>query len=233
MQANIVLRNDNVLRFERKPEPNKPAPQHPPLINLPMATKFLCFAIVTSHVLLWLASNYLPGFQIDKIYYDFGFVAAKWTGELPFVPKDIASLVTVNFLHGGWLHLIINVVTVVAFGAGVEKRMGPQKMLVLFFLSSAIALLTHLAISPHSNEPVIGASGGISGLFGAVLVMLKHDGQLQGNNQRLLPMVILWIALSVVFGMMGGPDGSSIAWVAHIGGFLGGLGISTLMLRKA
>ena len=225
---------DNVIRFEKRSKPQKPTqtPQHPPLINLPPATKYLTGAIVLCQLLLWVLDTYVPSVFVSDIFNQFGFVAARWTGDAPFTPFTPLSLLTVNFLHGGWFHLIINAVTLVAFGAGIEKMMGWKRMLILFFLSSAIALLTHLAVSPHSMEPVIGASGGISGLFGAILVIMKHDGQLQGNNQRLLPMVVLWIALTIGFGMMGAPDGSSVAWVAHIGGFLGGIGIAMMMLKK-
>lgn len=228
----IAPQKDNVVRFEKRPKMEKPAPQHPPLINLPPATKYLTGIIVICHLILWTLDNYIPSVAVGRIYDDFGFVSAKWTSEYPFDLPALLSLVTVNFLHGGWFHLIINSITLIAFGAGIEKLMGAKKMLVIFFASSAIALLTHLAVSPSSLAPVIGASGGISGLFGAILVILKHDGRLNGANQRILPMVVLWIAITVGFGLMGAPDGSSIAWVAHIGGFLAGLGIAMLMLRK-
>ena len=218
---------DNVIRFQKKPDLK---PQHPPLINLPFATKILLALIVSAFVILWGLGYLVPNLNTDMIYIDFGFVSAKWSGDIEFRPIDILSLITVNFLHAGWFHLGINAVTLAAFAAGMEKRMGAKNMLIVFFLSSALACLTHLAVSPHSQEPLIGASGGISGLFGAVLVMLKHDNQLQG--QRILPMVILWIVISVGFGMMGGPNDEQIAWVAHIGGFIAGLGISWLMLNK-
>ncbi|PZP56554.1 MAG: hypothetical protein DI586_03385 [Micavibrio aeruginosavorus] len=231
MQNNIP-QNDNVIRFKKKKDPQKPSPQHPPLISLPPATKYLAGAIIACHLILWLASKYIPQLNIDMIYNDFGFVSARWTGDEILPARSLLSLITVNFLHGGWFHLIINTVTLIAFGAGIEKLLGAKDMLVIFFCSSALALLTHLAVSPSSIEPVIGASGGISGLFGAILIVLKHVGRLNGSNQNLLPMIALWIALTIGFGMMGAPDGSSIAWVAHIGGFLGGLGIAALMLKQ-
>lgn len=231
MMQDQTPQNDNVIRFEKRKDPPKPAPQHPPLINLPPATKYLAGLIVACHLALWLAAQYLP-LNTDAIYNDFGFVSARWTGEEILPARSLLSLVTVNFLHGGWFHLIINTVTLIAFGAGIEKLLGAKDMLIIFFASSALALLTHLAVSPSSIEPVIGASGGISGLFGAILIVLRHAGKLNGSNQNLLPMIVLWIVLTIGFGMMGAPDGSSIAWVAHIGGFLGGLGIAALMLKN-
>lgn len=200
------------------------------MINLPFATKIMLAIIIGAFVLLWAVNYLVPNLNTNQIYLDFGFVSAKWSGDMTFRPTDILSLVIVNFLHAGWFHLAINSVTFAAFAAGMEKRMGARNMLIVFFLSSALACFTQLAASPHSQDPLIGASGGISGLFGAVLVMLKHDNQLQG--QRILPMVILWILISVGFGMMGGPNNEQIAWVAHIGGFVAGLGISWLLLNK-
>ncbi len=223
--------NNNIVRFKRKESQNV-KPQHPPLINLPTATKYLAGAVVACHLVLWMASKYLPDLNLDMIYYDFGFISARWTGDETLPAISLISLFTVNFLHAGWFHLIINVVTLVAFGAGIEKLLGAKDMLIIFFCSSALALLTHLAVSPSSMDPVIGASGGISGLFGAILIVLKHAGRLNGSNQNLLPMVVLWIILTIGFGMIGAPDGNSIAWVAHIGGFLAGLGIAALMLKQ-
>lgn len=229
---NFPARKENIIRFEKKAPPPKPPQSHPPLIDMPEATKILTFSIALIFVILWGLGQLIPDFPTDRIFGELGFVSARWTGGLPFDIATPLSLVTINFLHGGWFHMIMNAVTIVAFGAGIEKRMGAQKMLILFFASSLFAILSHLAISPNSMEPVIGASGGISGLFGAVLVMLKHDGRLQGNTQRILPMALMWIAITVVFGVMGAPDGSSVAWIAHIGGFLGGLGIAAVMMRK-
>lgn len=69
---------------------------------------------------------------------------------------------------------------------------------------------------------MIGASGGISGLFAAAIVMMNKSGQEMGGKVGILPFALLWIGLSIGFGMLGGPDGSLIAWAAHVGGFLGG-----------
>jgi membrane associated rhomboid family serine protease len=126
----------------------------------------------------------------------------------------------------------MNTVMMVTFGAGIEKIYGIRPMLIIYFGSVVIAALTHLAFDPNSMIPVVGASGGISGLFGAILIMMRDQSRHDGVQQNLLPFIVLWIGITVVFGFMGGPDGSSVAWIAHIGGFLGGLAIASKVLRS-
>ena len=223
---------NNVVNFRERKKPSVKKSEHPPLLNMPPATKILCACIFAIHLVIYAASYFVDPNIIDRIYTELGFVAARWTGHAPFTITALLSLITVNFLHAGWFHIGINVATLVAFGAGIEKRMGARNMLILFFLSSILAVFTHTVFSPSSMEPVVGASGGISGLFGALLVIMKHDGMRMGVPQRLLPMALMWIAMSTLFGVMGSPDGGSIAWVAHIGGFLGGMAIEWIMLKK-
>ncbi len=221
---------DNIIPFESRKPPEEP--KHPPMIDMPEATKILTFSIVLVFVCLWAASYFIPAFPLDRIYEQLGFVSARWTGDAPFGVTAVLSLVTTNFLHGNWFHMGINAATLVAFGAGIEKRLGGRAMLIIFFGTSLIAFLTHMVILPHSLNPVIGASGGISGLFGAALVMLKQDGRLGGPSQTILPTAMLWIVITILFGIMGGPEGEQIAWVAHIGGFVAGLGLAQVMLKR-
>ena len=130
--------------------------------------------------------------------------------------------ITYQFLHGGWMHLVINMVTLAAFGAPVERLLGVRRF-VLFYLSAGIvAGFVQVLLFPDSVDPVIGASGAISGVFGAVLMLMRYVG----NLPSLLPVAGIWIALNVFFGMFGGMPGAGgeqIAWAAHVGGFVYGL----------
>lgn len=220
---------DNILNFKKPANDHKPS--YPPLLNIPPVTKYLCFAIIVSHLAVIAAGYLFPNFDTNLFYYELGFVPARWSGHIPFEVWTPLSLLTVNLLHGGFFHLGINIATLVAFGAGLEKTMGGKMMLLVFVVSSLISTFAHFAIAPDSLNPVIGASGGISGLFGAMLVILKRRGDL-GESQRILPFVFLWIGVAMLSGYMGAPDGSSVAWIAHIGGFLGGLGFMALWLKK-
>ena len=120
------------------------------------------------------------------------------------------------------MHLGINMMTLAAFGAPVERLLGVRRF-VLFYLSAGIvAGFVHVVLFPNSLDPVIGASGAISGVFGAVLMLMRYVG----NLPSLLPIAGIWIALNVFFGMFGGTPGAGgepVAWAAHVGGFVYGL----------
>jgi membrane associated rhomboid family serine protease len=105
-------------------------------------------------------------------------------------------------------------------------------MMLFFLITSLCAAAFHFVLAPTSPDTVIGASGGISGLFDAVLVMLHAQGMLPAGRFGIWPFAALWIGLSFIFGIMGGPDGSTIAWAAHIGGFCAGLILIKPFMRR-
>jgi membrane associated rhomboid family serine protease len=121
-------------------------------------------------------------------------------------------------------------VMLAAFGSGVERRFGAASMLSLYLLSGAVAAGAHYAFYTDSIEPMIGASGGISGLVGCVLVAMRQGNG--GSPGWLLGAAAMWAIPTVLFGILGfpGTDGSSIAWVAHLGGFFGGIALSAILL---
>ncbi len=202
----------------------------PPMINLPPLTKIFIALFVVIHVAAW-ASHFIDP-ALQEIIYDHGaFVPASWSGVFPFLWWTPLTLVSFSFLHGGWLHLGMNVIMMAAFGSGIEKWLGSQKFLILFIGSTLCGILIQFAIGPSSPAGVIGASGAISGFFGGLLIMMKEQRALGNQKNSIMPFVIGWVAISVIFGLMGAPDGSPIAWFAHLGGFFGGLGI-TYWMRK-
>lgn len=121
------------------------------------------------------------------------------------------------------MHLGINMLTLAAFGAPVERLLGVRRFVLFYLVCGVVAGLVHILVYPDSLDPVVGASGAISGVFGAVLMLMRYVGSLTS----LLPVAGIWIALNVFFGIFGGTPGAggeSVAWVAHIAGFLFGLG---------
>lgn len=196
-------------------------------INLPPAVLWLIGINVAVHLL-----RQLLGEATDQqMVKEFGLIPATYTGDGEFLSM-LLSPITYQFLHGGWVHLAVNMITLAAFGAPVERLMGSGRF-VLFYLSAGIvAGLIHVLFFSYSQDPVIGASGAISGVFGAVLMTLRQIGRLNS----LLPVAGLWIALNVFFGWYGdgpGTGGSPVAWTAHIGGFVYGLAAFRLFLPKA
>jgi membrane associated rhomboid family serine protease len=196
-----------------------------PIFNIPPVTGALVLANVAVHLLRLL----LPPALDDAVIETFAFIPARYGGAEPLSWPAFVDPITYQFLHGNLTHLAINMVALLAFGAGVERRIGGFRMLLLALVCGLAAVALHYVVYPASEEPVVGASGAISGLFGAVLRLLFRS-----RGAGLLPLVALWIVMNVIGGQMGEPGdgGAAIAWVAHIGGFLTGLGLIGLFDRR-
>jgi membrane associated rhomboid family serine protease len=200
---------------------------HERAINLPPTILW----IIGLNVAVELVRQLLSTAVDQQLVLEFGLVPVAYTGE---PGGDWLSLVaapfTYQFLHGGWIHLGINMLSLAAFGAPVERLLGVKRF-VAFYLSAGLAAgLVHCVSFPSSADPVIGASGAVSGVFGAVLVLLWRVGRMPS----LLPIAAVWIALNIFFGVTGytpGADGQPVAWTAHIGGFVYGLAAIRLLVR--
>jgi membrane associated rhomboid family serine protease len=212
----------NIIRFPRPSRERKE-----PLLNLPPVTKALTILIVVIQVVM----TFLPDARVEWIYNHFGFVPARYAGDLPFGWPGLVAPFTYAFLHGGWFHIFVNGSMLMAFGSGVERLTGGKRMFVFFMLCSLAALPLQWILTPHLQEPVVGASGGLSGLFAAVILMMRASGAGFQGRYGLWPFVILWLVITIGTGMAGSPDGSAVAWAAHIGGFLAGLALLKPVMR--
>lgn len=158
-------------------------------------------------------------------------------------PLVYLTPVTYAFLHGGWTHLLINALTLAAFGAPVARRLGAGRFLWFFFACAIAGALAHLALHPLDATPVVGASAAISGTMAAIVrfaftpgARLGHgaiDGRETrtaslsqlGENRQAMLFLIVWFGANFLFGAFPEAMGSSepIAWEAHLGGFIFGL----------
>jgi membrane associated rhomboid family serine protease len=144
-----------------------------------------------------------------------------------------ATLVTSVFLHGGWLHLVGNMWFLLIFGNNVEDSMGHLRFLVFYLLTGLVATGAHVVSDPSSTVPVVGASGAISAIMGAYLVLYPR-----ARVQTLLVPVVFvtvvhlpaWVYLGYWFllqvgGTLAQPagQGGGVAFAAHVGGFVAGL----------
>jgi membrane associated rhomboid family serine protease len=210
------------LKKKQEKEQQQQTPKEP-LFNLPNVTKYLAVAILLPFFILEIWNIFNPTIKAEAYSY-LGFVPARWDGDMDFTALTPFSLVTYNFLHGSILHLLMNGVMLLAFGAGLEKYIGGKRMLMVFFLASLAGVLTHLAFNWGSQSPVIGASAGLSGFFGALIILLQRRNIMGITGKMgLKPFIFIWVIVSIIFGMMGSPDGSSVAWIAHLGGFFAGI----------
>lgn len=238
---------DRKIRSPEKPAPkpqgNEPffsfmksntASRHPhtkePLLNIPPVTKYLLLSLLTVHLVVFF---FLDRGQYQWALMHFAFIPGTYTGAYEWGVQAFLGPFTHMWLHGGWLHFLMNAAMLLAFGTGVERWLGGKRLIMLYILCGVFGVLTHFIFHPFSVIPVIGASGGISGLFAAILVMMHKSG-MSGSMGRhgIMPFIILWVVISVALGFVSGPGGSTVAWAAHVGGFLGGFLLLSPMLRR-
>ena len=191
---------------------------------------FVTVALIAACVLAFLWQVSLGPAQ-NRIIYALGAIPAVVTGEraLPpgvaIVPAEL-TLVTSMFLHGSWLHLGGNMLFLWIFGDNVEDAMGHVRFLVFYLVCGVAAALAHVYFNLGSEIPTVGASGAVSGVLGAYLV-LHPRAQVMTLFLRFfitLPAFVvlgIWIALQIFSASMemGGKAGGGVAWWAHIGGF--------------
>lgn len=152
----------------------------------------------------------------------FALVPTTYTADTGDLLSKIVSPISYQFLHGGWVHVVVNMVSLAAFGAPVERILGSKRFIAFYLSAGIVAGFIHVAFFADSSDAVVGASGAISGVFGGVLMLMQHAGRMTS----LLPVAGIWIALNVFFGLFGsapGAGGEPVAWLAHIGGFVYGL----------
>jgi membrane associated rhomboid family serine protease len=196
-------------------------------INLPPAILWLIGINVAVHLLRQLLSDSVD----QQLVTEFGLVPANITGDQGKLLFSLVSLITYQFLHGGWVHLGVNMLSLAAFGAPVERLLGARRFVFFYLSAGIVAAAVHVFFFSESPDPVIGASGAISGVFGAVLMLMRQVGSLSS----LLPIAGIWIALNVFFGIFGGTPGAGgepVAWTAHIGGFIYGLAAIRLFMPR-
>jgi membrane associated rhomboid family serine protease len=156
-------------------------------------------------------------------------------GPRDFLPVP-GSIWTSLFLHGGWLHLIGNMWFLWLFGDNVEESLGSIRYLIFYFLVGTVGALAQCYAMPESMAPMIGASGAIAGVLGGYLMLYpRAKVETLVLIPFLWPVIDLpaWIFLGIwFFSQFLLPNGSGVAWMAHVGGFLAGLGAVRLLARS-
>jgi membrane associated rhomboid family serine protease len=160
--------------------------------------------------------------------------------DLAVVPPSV-TLLTSMFMHGGWMHLIGNMLYLWIFGDNVEDAMGHVKFVVFYLLCGVAAAFTQAIPDPHSTIPMLGASGAISGVLGAYLLLYPHARVLVlvplGFFSRVMHLpagivLSLWFGLQFLSNVLSKGGGGGVAFRAHIGGFVAGLLLVAVFKRK-
>lgn len=162
----------------------------------------------------------------------------------PGAPAPFVTVLTAMFLHGGWGHLLGNMLFLWIFGDNVEDAMGQVRYLAFYLLCGIIATLAFVALAPASTVPSLVASGAISGVLAAYLIMHPRAMVLVVIPLFLLFPVVqvpafvmlgIWILTQFIYGVasLGATnDGGGVAWWAHVGGFVAGIVLLPLFRRR-
>jgi len=224
--------------------------EHPTL-----RTPVMTYAIIAINVFVWF---YFQGAgfsepQLAASVCNFGMVPAELTGGAPLgtavqIAPGMACVVdneAINtftpissmFLHGGWLHLLGNMLFFWVFGNNIEDSMGSVRFIVFYLLCGLAAAAAHVFVQPASPVPTVGASGAVSGVMGAYLVLYPQVRVkmlfiwvifIQILRVRAWLVLLWWLGWQILSGLpeLTGmrPDVSSgVAFWAHVGGFVAGV----------
>ncbi len=191
--------------------------------------------LIAANTVIFLYQVSLPPRAAQAIVYSFGMVPARvdqaLAGQAVSLTHAFAPFLTSMFLHGGWLHLIGNMLFLWVFGTSVEDHLGHLEYLVFYVVCGVGSAVVHTLANWGSSVPAIGASGAISGVMGAYIVLFPRSRVLTLIPLLFffftvhLPAVLMlgyWFVIQFLAGIstLGRSDAGGVAWWAHIGGFL-------------
>jgi membrane associated rhomboid family serine protease len=159
-----------------------------------------------------------------------GFIPARISGMV-VLPGALPAWITPlssALVHGGWLHLGVNLLMLVFAGSMVERVVGSSGLMFAYVIGALAAALSQFAVDPGSPIPMVGASGAISALFGLYALFFGKPKQLTRNQKlnrgiHVAWLLVTWVVLQWMAGMLAGSEGVMLATPAHIGGFIAGL----------
>jgi membrane associated rhomboid family serine protease len=215
--------------------------------NIPSKSfPFITYALIAANCYVFylqITAGGTAGFE--RFIYQWAVVPSKLFSH----PSAYAyTLFSATFLHGGWLHIIGNMLFLYIFGDNVEDRMGHVRFLIFYLLIGALANGTQAYMSSRSVLPLIGASGAIAGVLGSYFFYYPHS--------RVLTLIPLWFfsriveipafiflgfwfvlqaitsSVSMAARMTAGHESGGVAWLAHAAGFVMGLIISPALAQK-
>ena len=206
---------------------------------------FVNYVLIGANVLAFLFELSL-GTHLNSFVQVFGVVPGRTvaivTQEPGLLHYAVFPFFTSMFLHGGWLHLLGNMLYLYIFGDNVEDALGHVRYLLFYLACGVAASLTHLALNLGSDVPTVGASGAIAGVLGAYFLLYP-----KARVVTLLPIFIfiqiievpaflflgLWFLLQFISGAAAtaSQNAGGVAWWAHIGGFAAGAGYTVFRYR--
>lgn len=195
---------------------------------------YLTIGLIIINLLIFFFELSLDNRSLNRLLMEYGLIPVL-ISEQSYSLAAYSPLVTSMFLHGSWMHVIGNMWSLWLFGDNLEDNMGPWRFLVFYLICGLVAGFTHYLINPQSTVPVVGASGAVAGVMGAYFLMFRDARVLTYIPPIFIFPLPAWIflgfwALSQVWYVVSG-SGQSIAFWAHIGGFIAGMVIYRWFLR--
>lgn len=200
------------------------------------------FIVICTLVFFW---EFSLGAGMQRAVVSLGAIPAVIYNE-KYLPAELvllpawATVFTSMFMHGGWMHLIGNMLFLWIFGNNVEDAMGHAKFLVFYIVCGVGAFAAHSLQDIHSEIPLVGASGAISGVLGAYLLLYPHARVLVAiplgiifYTLRLPASIVLlfWFVIQI-FSNLASASQDGVAWGAHVGGFICGMLLIPLFKDK-
>jgi len=214
--------------------------------NPRIGTPYVTWSVIGACVLVffWQVSLGASGGEIA--IYEFGMIPARLLGTAALDPELTAvpawsTVFTSMFMHGGWLHLGFNMLFLWIFGDNVEDCMGHARYLIFYLVCGVAAALAQAFVSPGSTFPMVGASGAISGVLGAYLLL--HPRATVRTviflgifvTMMHLPALIvlgLWFLMQLVSAAFSNSGEAGVAFWAHVGGFVAGMALVPLFKKR-
>jgi membrane associated rhomboid family serine protease len=192
--------------------------------------------LIVVNVLVFVYELTLSSGSLNTFFFRAGAIPYELTNRVDIMPADLVpwflTPITAMFVHGGWLHIIFNMLFLWIFGNNVEDTMGRFRFIIFYLVCGLIATATQVAIDVSSTVPTIGASGAIAGVLGAYIVLFPRARVLSAIPIFIFIQLIyvpawvllgVWFALQAVQGLLSMGGQSEVAFFAHIGGFVAGL----------
>jgi membrane associated rhomboid family serine protease len=205
--------------------------------------------LIATNCLVFLAQNSLTPDELEQLLSHFALIPARYSavaayGEGGFSTSDLVPFFTMMFLHGGWLHLILNMWTLWLFGSAVEDRLGHGRYLAFYLACGLAASIAHVAFNPTSVVPALGASGAIAGVLGCYMRLFPLARVVVVVPILFIPLffevygfvfVGLWFLIQIFEGtleLLLPASSGGVAWWAHVGGFVAGLTLGPLLVQS-
>ena len=239
--------------MESPPELPQDAPREP-ILTLPGALTTYVLLLALIHGVRML----LPYDIDDVVIQMFGFIPKRYDSTLLAIDfpggtgARVWTFVTYSLLHANFTHIAVNVLWLLPFGSALARRFGALRFFVFMAVTAAAGALAHLVTHEHAVAPMIGASASVSGAMAAAIRFAFVQGSFLSfsrgdadaaarvpalslmrafRDPRVLGFLGVWFGVNIIFGVGSiaiGADGASVAWQAHIGGFLAGLVLFSL-----